>query len=60
MLSHPIILEWYEIFSTWIKAAVCEVILSPPSVDKLKRAWNFISVLSSVFECDAQFLTQKS
>jgi len=60
MLSHPIILELYEIFSTWIEVAVCEVILSPPSVDKLRRAWNIISALLSVFVCDAQFFTEKS
>jgi len=60
MLSNPIILELYEIFSSWIEVAVYEASCSLPSVGKLKSAWSITSALSFVFICDAQFVTEKS
>jgi hypothetical protein len=60
MLPNPIILELYEIFSTWIEVAVSEDSHSSPSVSKLKTAWSITSALLCVFMCDAQFVTEKS
>jgi hypothetical protein len=60
MLQNRIILELYEIFSTWIEVAVSEDSHSSPSVGKLKIAWSNTSAHSCVFMCDAQFVTEKS
>ena len=59
-MTHCQIQKDFEIFSSQIEVAVCEVILSPPSVGKLKSAWSVTYTLSCVFVCDAQFVTEKS